>query len=103
MIYHLKAYGFLFPVKDAVTIFELLPGCHGNMHSGIFGHISSLYPSEALFNLSTKGSTWSSRWIEKSINFGSCLNLSIYVFKSVLNIGFHGNYRPDLREVLQLQ
>ena len=39
MIYHLKAYGFLFPIKDAVTILELLPGCHRNMHSGIFGHI----------------------------------------------------------------
>ena len=22
--------------------------CHGNMHSGVFGHISSLYPIEAL-------------------------------------------------------
>ena len=41
---HFKAYGFLFPIKDAVTILELLPGCHGNMHYGIFGHISSLYP-----------------------------------------------------------
>ena len=48
MLYHLKAYGFLFPIKDAVRILELLPGCHGNMQSGVFGHISSLYPIEAL-------------------------------------------------------
>ena len=42
MIYHLKAYGFLFPIKDAVRILELLPCCHGNMHSGIFRYISSI-------------------------------------------------------------
>ena len=100
MLYHLKDYGFLFPIKDAVRILELLPCCHGNIHSDIFRNISSLYPIEAL---STKGSTWSNRLIEKSINSGSCLNLSTYVFKSVLKIGFHGNYRPDLREVLQFQ
>ena len=94
MIYHLKAYGFLFPIKDAVRILELLPCCHGNLHSGIFRHISSLYPIEALLYLSTKGSTWRSR-----INSGSCLNLSIFILKSVLNIVFHGIYRPDLREV----
>ena len=99
MIYHLKAYGFLFPIKDAVRILELLPCCHGNMHSGIFRHISSLYPIEALLYLSTNGSTWPSRYIEKSINSGSCLNLSIFILKSVLNIVFHGIYRPDLREV----
>ena len=40
---------------------------------------------------------------EKSINSGSCLNLSICVFKSVLKIGFHGNYRPDFREEIQFQ
>ena len=48
MIYHLNAYGFLFPINDAVRILELLPCCHGNMHSGIFGDISSLYPIETL-------------------------------------------------------
>ena len=42
MIYHLKAYGFLFPIKDAVRILELLPCCHGNMHSGIFRYIRSI-------------------------------------------------------------
>ena len=87
MIYHLKAYGFLFPIKDAVRILELLPCCHGNMHSGI---LSSLYPIEALLYLSTKRSTWGSRQIDKSINSGLCLNLSIFILESVLNIVFHG-------------
>ena len=68
------------------------------MHSGIFGHIGSLYPIKALFNLSTKGSTWSSR-LKKIYKFWVMFkSLYIYVFKSVLNIGFHGNYRPDLRD-----
>ena len=87
MIYHLKADGLLFPIKDAVGILELLPCCHGNIHSGIFRNISSLYPIEALC-IFLQGSTWSNRLIEKSINSGSCLNLSTYVFKSVLKSWF---------------
>ena len=47
------------------------------MHSGVFRHISSMYLIEALLFLSTKGSSWSSRYIDKSIKFW-------YVFKSVL-------------------
>ena len=35
MIYHLKAYGLLFPIKYAVTILELLPGCQVAMETCI--------------------------------------------------------------------
>ena len=58
MDYHLKAYGFLFTSKGAVRSLELLPCCHGNMHSGVFRHISSRYPIEALLYLSTKDNTF---------------------------------------------